>query len=116
MQTLIQWYISMSQITKRIFDLALCLVIVPLLFLPLILLAVAVKFSSSGPAIYWSRRVGRNNRIFSMPKFRTMQVDTPQLLPICLKILPHTSPPWAHSSGVPVWTSYPSYGAFSRVT
>ena len=47
------------------------------LLLPLVLTAVAVRCTSSGPALYWSDRVGRNNRIFKMPKFRSMRVDTP---------------------------------------
>lgn len=48
-----------------------------LLILPIISVAVAVKISSPGPALYWSDRIGRNNRIFRMPKFRTMRIDTP---------------------------------------
>ncbi len=47
------------------------------LLLPLVLIAVAVRCTSSGPALYWSDRVGRNNRTFRMPKFRSMRVDTP---------------------------------------
>lgn len=46
-------------------------------FIPLCLLAVAVKATSKGPVLYWSDRVGRGNRLFSMPKLRTMRVDTP---------------------------------------
>ena len=47
------------------------------LLLPLVLTAVAVRCTSNGPALYWSDRVGRNNRLFKMPKFRSMRVDTP---------------------------------------
>ena len=47
------------------------------LLIPVGLIAVFVKLSSKGPAIYWSDRVGRRNKIFRMPKFRTMRVDTP---------------------------------------
>lgn len=62
---------------KRILDLLLGLT-AALVFLPVLLvLAVLVKLTSKGPVLYWSDRVGRNNRIFSMPKLRTMQVDTP---------------------------------------
>jgi len=43
------------------------------------LIALAVKMTSSGPALYWSDRVGRQNKIFSMPKFRSMRVDAPQV-------------------------------------
>jgi O-antigen biosynthesis protein WbqP len=45
--------------------------------LPIVLVAVAVRLSSKGPILYWSDRVGRNNRIFKMPKFRSMRVGTP---------------------------------------
>ena len=45
----------------------------------LIGVAIAVRFDSPGPALHWSRRVGRNNRIFLMPKFRTMRTDTPDV-------------------------------------
>jgi O-antigen biosynthesis protein WbqP len=62
---------------KRLFDLLLALIALPFLLLPIVLVAVAVRLTSDGPAIYWSDRVGRYNRIFRMPKFRTMRVDTP---------------------------------------
>ena len=45
----------------------------------LLALAAAVKLSSPGPAIHWSQRVGRDNRLFSMPKFRTLRDGAPQL-------------------------------------
>lgn len=47
------------------------------LLIPFIIVALLVKATSSGPALYWSDRVGRHNRLFRMPKFRTMRVDTP---------------------------------------
>lgn len=50
-----------------------------MLALPLCLVALAIKLSSKGPVLYWSDRVGKNNRIFSMPKFRSMRTDTPAL-------------------------------------
>lgn len=62
---------------KRLFDL---LIAIPLglILLPLALTtALAVRLTSKGPALYWSNRVGRNNEIFRMPKFRSMRVDTP---------------------------------------
>jgi O-antigen biosynthesis protein WbqP len=62
---------------KRIVDILLAIVALLILFVPILLVTLAVKLTSRGPAIYWSNRVGRNNRIFSMPKFRTMKVDTP---------------------------------------
>ena len=64
---------------KRIFDLILALIILALSFIPLILIAIAVRLTSKGPALHWSSRVGKDNRIFSMPKFRTMRLDTPQI-------------------------------------
>ena len=62
---------------KRFFDVftALCAGLV--LLLPLALVALAVRLSSRGPILYWSDRVGRNNQIFKMPKFRSMQIGTP---------------------------------------
>ena len=62
---------------KRIFDLILGVAIFVLLAVPMLLISIAVRFSSKGPALYWSDRVGKNNKIFKMPKFRTMLVDTP---------------------------------------
>lgn len=64
---------------KRIFDLTLAIIVLVLSFVPLILIAIAVRSSSNGPVIHWSNRVGRYNAIFSMPKFRTMRIDTPQV-------------------------------------
>lgn len=62
---------------KRLFDLLLALMALPVLALPLLITAVLVRLTSHGPVLYWSDRVGRHNRIFSMPKFRSMQIDTP---------------------------------------
>ena len=62
---------------KRIFDLTLAAVAACFLLVPVLLVAAAVRLSSSGPALYWSDRVGRNNKIFKMPKFRSMRVGTP---------------------------------------
>ncbi|WP_411878040.1 sugar transferase [Polaromonas sp. YR568] len=62
---------------KRIFDLALAIFLSGLLALPILILAVLVRLTSPGPALYWSDRVGRRNTIFRMPKFRSMRVGTP---------------------------------------
>jgi len=62
---------------KRLFDLAVALVAAVFLVLPIAALALAVRLTSPGPVLYWSDRVGRNNRIFKMPKFRSMRIDTP---------------------------------------
>ena len=62
---------------KRLFDLVLALVTAVFLLLPIVAVAVAVRLTSRGPALYWSDRVGRHNRIFKMPKFRSLRIDTP---------------------------------------
>jgi len=65
--------------TKRVFD-VLAAVLLLLVLLPLfVVLALLIKAASNGPAVYWSDRVGKDNRIFRMPKFRSMRIDTPQL-------------------------------------
>ncbi|MGA8785406.1 MAG: sugar transferase [Polaromonas sp.] len=62
---------------KRLFDLVLALCAAVVLALPVAVVAVAVRLTSAGPALYWSDRVGRDNKIFKMPKFRSMRVGTP---------------------------------------
>lgn len=62
---------------KRFLDLVLALLAAVVFLIPFLLLVILVKLTSKGPALYWSKRVGLNNRIFSMPKLRTMCVDTP---------------------------------------
>jgi len=62
---------------KRIFDITCTLLALMLLSLPMIIVAILVKMTSRGPVLYWSDRVGCNNLIFKMPKFRTMRTDTP---------------------------------------
>lgn len=62
---------------KRLFDITLSFILLALFIVPMILLALLVKLTSNGPILYWSERVGRGNRIFLMPKFRTMRTDTP---------------------------------------
>ena len=62
---------------KRIFDFVLGGVAAVMLLVPVLLVAVAVRLTSKGPALYWSDRVGRNNQIFKMPKFRSMRLGTP---------------------------------------
>jgi O-antigen biosynthesis protein WbqP len=70
---------------KRFADLVMIVFALPFLAIPILLIAVAVKVTSKGPVLYWSDRVGRNNRTFRMPKFRTMRSDTPQLATHLLK-------------------------------
>jgi O-antigen biosynthesis protein WbqP len=62
---------------KRFFDLVLGLMAATLLLVPLVLVSVLVRLTSPGPVLYWSDRVGRHNKIFKMPKFRSMRVGTP---------------------------------------
>ena len=62
---------------KRLFDLIVALVAAVFLALPILIVVLAVRLTSPGPALYWSKRVGRHNRIFKMPKFRSMRIDTP---------------------------------------
>jgi len=62
---------------KRTFDVSVTLLAIFFLCIPMMLVAVLVKLTSPGPVLYWSNRVGRNNKIFKMPKFRTMRIDTP---------------------------------------
>ena len=64
---------------KRLFDLCLALFALLFLLMPILLVAVIVRLTSSGSILYWSDRIGRDNKIFKMPKFRTMRVDTPAL-------------------------------------
>ena len=62
---------------KRIFDILLSVGILIVLAIPMLLILVLVRLTSKGPAIYWSKRIGMNGVIFEMPKFRSMQMDTP---------------------------------------
>ncbi|MCB2149555.1 MAG: sugar transferase [Deltaproteobacteria bacterium] len=62
---------------KRWFDISLSLCLLAIFGIPMLLLALAIKLTSEGPALYWSDRVGINNTIFRMPKFRTMKINTP---------------------------------------
>ena len=63
--------------SKRLFDITCSLLALLVLTLPMLLTALLVRLTSPGPVLYWSNRVGRNNTIFKMPKFRTMRTDTP---------------------------------------
>ena len=62
---------------KRISDLFLGIVILVLLVTPMLLISITVRLTSKGSALYWSDRVGKNNELFKMPKFRSMRIDTP---------------------------------------
>jgi len=62
---------------KRIFDLSMAGFLFCFLSVPIFIVGLVVKLTSEGPVLYWSDRVGINNSIFRMPKFRTMRIDTP---------------------------------------
>ena len=62
---------------KRVFDLIFATIICTILIMPMIIIAILIRLTSKGTAIFWSKRVGLNNDIFNMPKFRTMRIDTP---------------------------------------
>ena len=62
---------------KRFLDLIFAVVLIIILSLPFLFICLAIYLTSEGPSIYWSNRVGRDNIIFRMPKFRSMLVDTP---------------------------------------
>lgn len=62
---------------KRLFDFIMALSLLIVFSIMMLLIAILVKFTSRGPALYWSDRVGKNNIIFKMPKFRTMKINTP---------------------------------------
>ena len=64
---------------KRLFDLIVAGTLSIVLLIPILMIAVAVRMTSSGPVLYWSNRIGQSNEIFRMPKFRTMRLDTPTL-------------------------------------
>lgn len=62
---------------KRVFDLTVGLIALAVLVVPALLVALLVKATSQGPVLYWSDRVGRGNKTFRMPKFRSMRMGTP---------------------------------------
>ena len=66
-----------SSIIKRGFDLLVAILVGLVCLFPMVVIYLAVRLTSAGPALYWSDRVGRNNVIFKMPKFRSMRIHTP---------------------------------------
>ncbi len=70
---------------KHFFDFLAVLIFVAIIALPLAIIAIAVKLTSPGPVIHWSKRIGKDNRIFLMPKFRTMHIDAPDVATHLLK-------------------------------
>jgi len=72
-------------VMKRFFDFLFSIVLLIIFIIPSIAIAIAIKLTSQGNVLYWSDRVGKNNVIFKMPKFRTMKIDTPELATHLLK-------------------------------
>ena len=70
---------------KRIIDLLLVVFLFFILAMPMILIVISIRLSSKGSALYWSDRIGKNNLIFKMPKFRSMAIETPTLATHLLK-------------------------------
>ena len=64
---------------KRVFDLGFGIITLMVVLVPMLIVALGVKISSKGTVLYWSDRVGRDNVIFKMPKFRTMKLNTPEM-------------------------------------
>lgn len=69
----------MYKICKRIFDIVVSAAGLILFAVPIIFLGILIKLTSKGPMIYWSKRTGLNNKIFSMAKLRSMKTDAPEL-------------------------------------
>ncbi len=70
---------------KRIIDVILSIFALFIFIIPFIVIFLLIKFTSKGDVIYWSDRIGKNNKIFKMPKFRTMRIDTPTIATHLLK-------------------------------
>ena len=64
---------------KRIFDLLLATILIIILSVPMLFIFFVIRITSKGPALYWSDRIGFDNSIYKMPKFRSMRIDTPQV-------------------------------------
>ncbi len=98
---------------KRQIDLAISAAAALVFAVPMIVIAVAVRLTSNGPALYWSKRVGKDNQIFLMPKFRTMRTDAPVIATHLM------TNPTAHLTPIGAFlrksslTSSRSFGAFS---
>ena len=97
---------------KRLFDICLCCLAALVLFVHVLMVAMAVRLTSKGPAPYGSDRVGRNNVIFKMPKFRSMRVGTPAVATQLLSDASSHLTPIGSFCAKAAWTSYRSCGAF----
>jgi len=70
---------------KRLIDIMIFILAGLILLMPSVIICILIKLTSKGPVLYWSNRVGKNNEIFRMPKFRTMKINTPELATNSLK-------------------------------
>jgi O-antigen biosynthesis protein WbqP len=68
---------GINAMLKRVFDLFLAIFVGCLLICPIAILVILIRVTSTGPIFYWSQRFGKGNLLFSMPKFRSMRIDTP---------------------------------------
>ena len=66
---------------KRLIDIVLALIGLAVLLVPMLIFAIIIKLDSRGPVLFWQKRVGRNKKIFMMPKFRSMYTETPGDIP-----------------------------------
>jgi O-antigen biosynthesis protein WbqP len=64
---------------KRIFDFCLAIILLMIFLLPMLIISALIRLTSNGPSIHWSERIGKNNEVFKMPKFRTMRLNTPDI-------------------------------------
>lgn len=71
--------LSLEISLKRLFDLILAVMLMLFFFFIFLIIAMLLKISNKGKILYWSRRIGRNNKIFKMPKFRTMKENVPEV-------------------------------------
>ena len=74
---------------KRIFDLSISIMFIVISIIPCVIIALAIKLESRGPVLFWSQRFGKSNKLFMMPKFRSMRVDSP-IVATHLMLKPHT--------------------------
>jgi len=68
---------NQGRVMKRLFDFSLSVFAIVILAIPLLIATTSVLLTSPGPILFWSKRVGRNNQVFQMPKFRSMHINTP---------------------------------------
>lgn len=97
---------------KRLFDLCLALVVGALLLIPAAVIGLTVLVTSPGPVLYWSGRVWRHNRLFKMPKFRSMQVNAPVLATHLMTDPADISRRLDRFFARRVWMSFHRFGAF----